>query len=106
MSGAKRLSICYMVPGHNLLPSAGPTRNVLSVARELGKCADVTVAFGRILEPIAYENFRVVEIAPTSGRGARAIDDAAARGVSYREFARYVRLVRAFTNRELPAYDV
>jgi hypothetical protein len=36
MSG-KRLSICYLVPGHNLLPSAGPTRNVLSVARELGQ---------------------------------------------------------------------
>ena len=48
MTSRKRLSICYAAPGQNLLPSAGPTRNVLNVANALSQWADVTVAFRSI----------------------------------------------------------
>ena len=46
MGVGKRLAVCYLVPGHTLLPSAGPTRNVLSVARELAKWTDLSNSAG------------------------------------------------------------
>ena len=55
MSARRRLSICYAVPGHSLVASAGPTRNVLSLARALSRWADVTVAFQRLADTEALE---------------------------------------------------
>ncbi|RPJ43903.1 MAG: glycosyltransferase [Candidatus Latescibacterota bacterium] len=106
---ARRLSIAYIVPGHNLLASAGPTRNVLSLSRALGRVADVTVAFRRAIDPPAPGAVRVLEIepggAPGSG-GGEAADDAAVRGVGLGEFFRYVGAVRRFTDRTAPSFDV
>src|SRR5262249_46760063 len=44
MNGRRRLSICYVVPGHDLLSSVGPSRNVVNLAQALSEWADVTVA--------------------------------------------------------------
>src|SRR5262249_18201190 len=104
---AQRLSICYVVPGHDLDPSAGPTWNVLSVAHELGQWADVTVAFGRVVEPVTPTNFTVAEIAPTALRGGMAgAIDAVARGISPRETTRYIRAVHRFAEQHLGQYDI
>ncbi|HET6467624.1 MAG TPA: hypothetical protein VFG43_04520, partial [Geminicoccaceae bacterium] len=90
----RRLRICYVVPGHNLLGTVGPSRNVLSLARALGAWADVTVAFRRVLEPEAAHGLKALEIEPgCAAPGARAeamagaVDDAAVRGVGLGEFA-------------------
>jgi len=47
MTSHRRLSICYAAPGHDLLPSAGPSRNVLCLAETLSQWANVTVASAR-----------------------------------------------------------
>lgn len=104
--GHKRLSICYAVPGHNLLPSAGPTRNVLSLAEAMSQWADVTVAFCRVLEPISSNGYEVVEIDPTGGRSLHSVDDAALRGMSIRELAAYLGSVRRFVEERLHSYDI
>ena len=78
-----RPSVCYLVAGHNLLSTAGPTRNVLSLARGLSAFADVTVAFRRVLEPVTGEPFAVLEIDPETADGPRPVDDAAVRGIGY-----------------------
>lgn len=101
----RRLSVCYVVPAHNLLPSAGPTRNVLSLAHALSEWADVTVAFRRVLEPVADCAVRVLEIEPGAARHARPVDDAAVRGIGYREFAVYLRAIRRFVDQHLGAFD-
>lgn len=110
-----RLSICYVVPGHSLLPSAGPTRNVLGLAGALGPLADVTVAFRRTLEPPSGAGgLTVRELDPArdprSGgarpRGDDATDDAAVRGVGYLEFARYLWTLRRFVAADAHRYDL
>jgi len=101
-----RLSICYLVPGHNLLTSAGPTRNVLNLAGALGQWADVTVAFRRVLEPMSADGYRVVELDPGAEGAASYVDDAAVRGVSYRQFLSYLATLRDFAKRRLGGYDV
>jgi glycosyltransferase involved in cell wall biosynthesis len=103
---AERPSVCYFVAGHNLLTSAGPTRNVLSLARAMSEWADVTVAFRRVLEPVEGEPFKVLEIDPRPAGGKLAIDDAAVRGVGYLEFADYLGLVRRFADERLTQFDV
>ncbi len=95
-----------MVPGHNLLASAGPTRNVLSVAEALSRWADVTVAFRRVLEPTGLRAFHVTEIAPGSTRSTACVDDAAVRGIGYRDFISYLRAIRRFLMKELDSYDL
>lgn len=95
----RRLSICYLAPDHDLVASSGATRNVLSVARELAKWANVTVAFGRVLEPLAPTTFKIAEIDPKADRQAER-----ARGP--RALARQVRAVRRFTDERLIEYDV
>lgn len=106
MSSEKGFSVCYVVPGHNLLSSAGPSRNVLSLAGALAEWANVTIAFRRVLEPASTGRFTVLEIDPVSGRPPRRVDDAAVRGVGYGEFATYLRGLRRFATERLAAYDV
>ena len=80
MTGRKRLSICYAAPGQNLLPSAGPTRNVLNLANALSQWADVTVAFRSICEPICTGQYKVVAIEPRRISMGTAKDDNAIEG--------------------------
>jgi glycosyltransferase involved in cell wall biosynthesis len=108
MESAKgtRPSVCYLVAGHNLLSTAGPSRNVLSLARALSAFAEVTVAFRRVLEPVTGEPFAVLEIDPKPSDGPRPVDDAAVRGIGYLEFVAYLRTLDRFAQRELPRFDV
>jgi D-inositol-3-phosphate glycosyltransferase len=102
----KRLSICYAVPGHNLLASAGPTRNVLCLAEALSQWAEVTVAFRRVLEPFTPHGYKVIEVEPGAGDAPCGVDDAAVRGMSVRQFLSYLRAVRRFVETHRQAYDV
>lgn len=96
MSGDRRPSVLYMVPGHDFLPSAGPTRNVVNQARAMGEWASVTLAFRTVVEPTGPEGPEVLEIDPRA-RGAAAMEeDAGTRGMSYRGFMAYLRTVRRF----------
>ncbi len=106
MASPERLSFCYLVPGHNLLSTVGPTRNVLSLARALGGYADITVAFRRVLDEHAPPDLRVVELQPDAPPEAGALDDAAMRGMSYGEFLAYLRALRRFVNERLQRFDV
>ena len=106
MACSHRLSVCYVAPGHGLLSTVGPTRNVLSLARALARHADVTVAFRSVLDERAPADMRVLEIQPDARRDAAIVDDAAMRGLGYREFLAYLRDLRRFVNAALPAFDV
>jgi glycosyltransferase involved in cell wall biosynthesis len=106
MNGCKRLSICYVVPGHYLLSSAGPTRNVLCIAEALSHWADVTVAFRSVLEPIKSKEYRVVEIEPRIGRLSHPVDDSAIRGTGLAEFVDYLNSLKEFVSEQLPSYDI
>ncbi len=101
-----RPSVCYLVAGHNLLSTAGPTRNVLSLARALSAFADVTVAFRRVLEPVTGEPFAALEIDPETSDGPGPVDDAAVRGIGYLEFVSYLRTLDRFAERHLTRFDV
>jgi len=105
-SKGARPSVCYLVAGHNLLSTAGPTRNVLSLARALSAFADVTVAFRRVLEPLTGEPFRALEIDPETADSPRPVDDAAVRGIGYLEFVAYLRTLDRFARRHLTEFDV
>lgn len=104
MNGTRRLSICYVVPGHDLLASVGPTRNVLSLARALSRHADVTVAFRRIADADAPPDLRVLEIQPDAT--AATVDDAATRGVSIVDFLGFMSALHRFVRSELRPFDV
>ena len=104
MSAARRLSICYVVPGHDLLATVGPSRNVLSLAQSLSRHADVTVAFRRVAAGDVPPGMRALEIQPAAA--ATTIDDSAMRGVSVPEFLRFMQALRRFTEQELRAFDV
>ncbi len=104
MTASRRLSICYVVPGHDLLASVGPTRNVLSLARSLSRHADVTVAFRRVNKPDIPPGLRALEIQPAAT--ATTIDDSAMRGVSIPEFVNFIGSLRRFARRELREFDV
>jgi glycosyltransferase involved in cell wall biosynthesis len=106
MNNRKRLSICYAAPGQNLVPSAGPTRNVLSVAMALSQWADVTVAFRRIGEPINTGNYHVVAIESDAAPSSDAKDDNAARGLHPIRHLSYCRTLRSFSQRQASLYDV
>jgi glycosyltransferase involved in cell wall biosynthesis len=105
MDSTGRSSICYLVPGHYLLSSSGPTRNVLNLATALSANADVTVAFRRVLETPDTNSFAVAEIEPGPAQPAPPLDDAALRGVGIAEFAAYLRAVRRFAG-GLADFDV
>jgi glycosyltransferase involved in cell wall biosynthesis len=102
----ERLSICYAVPGHNLLHSAGPTRNVLSLAEALSPWADVTVAFRKVLEPVSPERYEIVEIHPGQARSRHSVDDGALRDMTVWEFISYLRSVRRFVRERAHTYDI
>jgi glycosyltransferase involved in cell wall biosynthesis len=106
MAHAHRLSVCYVAPGQSLLSTGGPTRNVLSLARALARHADVAVAFRNIIDERAPADLRVLEIQPDARRDAASVDDAAMRGLGYREFLAYLRDLRRFAHAELSAFDV
>jgi glycosyltransferase involved in cell wall biosynthesis len=102
----KRLSICYAVPGHNLLSSAGPSRNALYLAQELSRWADVTVAFRRILEPAEVRDFEIVEFQPDIKNSTQWVDDAAVRDTGLVDFLAYMRALKRFVDERMDAYDV
>jgi len=104
LSLERRLSVCYVVPGHDLLSSIGPTRNVLNLAQALGKWADVTVAFHRTADPSPPADLRVLEIEPAVA--ATTVDDAAMRGVGYGQFLSYMRQLHRFVQRDLRPFDI
>ena len=102
----ERLKIAYVVPGHDLLPSAGPTRNVLSLAEALSEHADVTVAFRRIAER-SEGPYRALEIQPGGVRASDdRKDDAALRGSSVPDVLGYLRALRSFIARLAPETDL
>lgn len=100
----RRLSVCYLVPGHDLVATVGPTRNVLSLARSLERHADVTVAFRRVSKSDAPAGMRVLEIEPAADTAR--VDDSAMRGVSLGEFYRFMRTLDRFTDERLRDFDV
>jgi hypothetical protein len=79
----RRLSICYVVPGRDLVPGSSAARQVLGLARALAEHADVTLAFRRVLGDVAGEPFGVVALEPN----ARGGQDAA---TSQRALGRFV----------------
>lgn len=101
---SRRLSVCYVVPGHDLMSTIGPTRNVLNLARALERWADVTVAFRRVADERRPDGMRVLELQP--GGPATTVDDAATRGVGYGEFARYLLDLRRFAAGPLAQFDI
>lgn len=105
MARGHKLSVCYVAPGHSLLSTVGPTRNVLSLARALARHAEVTVAFRNVLDQGAPADLPVLEI-QSGARCDGALDDSAMRGLSYHEFFAYLRDLRRFLHGALPAFDV
>ena len=101
---ARRLSICYVVPGHDLVLSSGPTRNVLNLARELHRWADVTVAFRQAIDRLPGDGVRVLEIQPEDR--CEGADDSAVRGIGYGAFLSYLRSIRRFATVQLADFDV
>jgi glycosyltransferase involved in cell wall biosynthesis len=104
VKAGRRLSVCYVAPGQDLLSSSGPSRNVLNLARSLSQWADVTVAFHRLAERIAPPDLKVLEIHPAAA--ATTIDDAAMRGVGYGEFLSFMRRLHEFVNHDLRPFDI
>jgi glycosyltransferase involved in cell wall biosynthesis len=104
MNPPRRLSVCYLVPGHDLLASVGPSRNVLNLAHALGRHADVTVAFRRTADAEVPAGMRVLEIQPDVA--AATIDDAAMRGVSLADFLSFMRALHRFVDHDLRTFDV
>src|SRR5262245_18218511 len=106
MRPRSRLSICYAAPGQNLLPSAGPTRNVLNVADALSQWADVTVAFRSILEPVSTAKHQVIAIEPHAKRIEEHGDDTATRGIHPVQHLLYCRTLRSFSAKWANSFDV
>lgn len=104
MSAPRRPTVCYVVPGHDLMSSIGPSRNVLNLARALESWADVTVAFRRVADDRVPEDLRVLELQP--GGNVAVTDDAATRGIGYGEFLRYLGDLRRFAAGPLRSYDI
>ncbi len=106
MSGGRRLSICYAAPGLNLLTTAGPTRNVLSVAEALSQWADVTVAFRHLLEPAPASAYRVIAIDSANPAPVEHNDDTATRGSHPLQHLAYCRRLQSFARRHARSFDV
>ncbi len=118
----KRLSILYAAPGHALLSTSGPTRNMLSLAEPLSQWADVTVAFRHLLEPVKTNAFKVMAIEALAGGAAevgvretgerRSIrrsdrpDDVAARGLNPLSHLAYLYTLRSFARQWAGSFDV
>ncbi len=101
------LRLCYLVPAHHLLATAGPSRNVLSLAGALvAEGARVTVAVRRVIAAEVPAGVRVVELDPTAPLDADPPDDSAMRGLGVAEFARYLGRIHAFLARAAADCDV
>ncbi len=106
MTRRERPSILYMVPGHDFLPSAGPTRNVLNQVRAMRDWADVTLAFRRVVERPDPSDPTVLEIEPALPHATVVVDDAATRGMSYLGFLSYLSAIRRFLAQRLGSVDL
>jgi len=104
--GSRRPSILYVAPGHDFLPSAGPTRNVLNQARAMMEWADITLAFRRLAAPPAASDPPVLEIAPWPSGSPPAEEDAGTTGMSYLGFLTYLRTIRRFVRSLTRPIDV
>jgi len=102
----KRLSICYAAPGQNLVPWAGPTRNVLNVAEALAEWADVTIAFRGIPCKLDPQKYRIIAIEPEAARQETLADDNAARGLHPLQHLAYCRRLQSFARQHAAAFDV
>jgi len=100
----RRLSVCYVVPGHDLMSTMGPTRNVLNLARALGEWCDVTVAFRRLADERPPEGMAMLEIEPKAS--AATVDDAANSGIGYGAFLNYLGTLNRFVDAQLPHFDI
>ncbi len=107
-AGRRPLRIAYVVPGHGLLATAGPTRNVLSLARALDGIdgVEVEVAFRCLLDERPPPGLRFVEIEPGAIDPAAARDDSAMQGLSVPAFLRYLARLRRFVVDRAAACDV
>lgn len=101
-----RARLCYAAPGHSLLSSAGPTRNILATAAALAEWVDVTVAFRNLWEPLAAAPYRVIAIEPSGGRVTVARDDVSARGLNPSHHWNYLRTLRRFAADSAGTYDL
>ena len=102
----KRLSICYAAPGHALLSTAGPTRNILSLVEALSPWANVTVAFRHIREPVKAEGYQIMAIEPQADRTGDLADDVVARGLNPLTHLAYLRVLRSFARQWADSFDV
>lgn len=98
-----RLRIGYLVPGHHLVPTAGPTRNVLCLAGELARSADVTIVFRRLPQGIEPLPFRLEAFEPDRPP-PDLVDDAAVRGTGLADLWRYLGTLRRYA--ATPRFDV
>jgi glycosyltransferase involved in cell wall biosynthesis len=64
MTRGRRPSICYVVPGMDLVPGSASTRQTLGLARALSAHAEVTVAFRRVTGPVPHDHLDVVALEP------------------------------------------
>jgi hypothetical protein len=64
MPSHRRPTICYIVPGLDLVPGSASTRQTLSLARALAAHAEVTVAFRRVTGPVAHDPIHIVALEP------------------------------------------
>ncbi|HSE87966.1 MAG TPA: glycosyltransferase family 4 protein [Candidatus Binatia bacterium] len=103
---SERLSVCYAAPGHVLLGTSGSTRNMLSLAKALGRWADVTVAFRNIREPIKTGDFKTIAIEPQMHSAAEPKDDVAARGLNAFTHISYLRKLHNFSRQWAGSYDL
>jgi glycosyltransferase involved in cell wall biosynthesis len=102
---SRRLSICYAAPGHRLVPTAGPTRNMLALAEALGAVADVTLAFRHV--PAGFDaGRRVLAIEADGADAGSAADDVAHRGLSPLAHLAYLRRLSRFARACGETFDV
>lgn len=101
------LRLLYLAPGHHLLPMVGPSRNVLSLARALAQIPGIqpTVAFRRVLQPVAIKGVEVLELEPAGPLPEDPCDDAAMRGIGVAEVMGYLRALDRFARSQLRAFD-
>jgi glycosyltransferase involved in cell wall biosynthesis len=95
-----------VAPGQRLLPTAGSTRNVLSVARAMSEWADVTVAFRGIAEPVVGEAFKVISIEEVQPSAHGVTDDVAIRGLNPFVHMNYLHGLRRFAAQVAGTYDI
>lgn len=100
-----RLSVCYVAPGHRLVPTTGTTRNMLSLADALSEFADVTLAFRRIPSR-GLADRRVVAIEPGGPDDGDAADDVAQLGLNPVNHLAYLRRLAAFARDCGQTFDV